>query len=90
MPGSVETAYRFGSGNRRHVASIAYREMARPTRFERVTSTFGGKRQPTLLSTADGNEGLASWTSHTGFHEKIGGETPASAVAQIVGFGLRR
>jgi NAD(P)-dependent dehydrogenase (short-subunit alcohol dehydrogenase family) len=24
MPGSVETAYRFGSENRRHVASIAY------------------------------------------------------------------
>jgi hypothetical protein len=31
------------------------------------------KRQPTLLSTADG---LASiWMSLDGFHEKIGGET---------------
>jgi hypothetical protein len=30
MPGSVETAYRFGSGNRRHVASIAYPHTCAP------------------------------------------------------------
>jgi hypothetical protein len=28
--------------------------------------------------------------SHDRFHEKIGGETPVFAVAQMVGFGLRR
>jgi hypothetical protein len=28
--------------------------------------------------------------SHDGFHEKVGSEIPVSAVAQTVGFGLRR
>jgi hypothetical protein len=36
-------------------------------------------------------EGLTSiWASHDGFHEKMAGETPVSAVAQMVGFGPGR
>jgi hypothetical protein len=32
----------------------------------------------------------SAWMSHDGFHEKIGSETPAFGVAQVVGFGLGR
>jgi len=47
-----------------------------------------GKRQSTLLSTADGNrKGWAStWMSHDGFHEKSGGETPVFSRTANGGF----
>jgi hypothetical protein len=60
--------------------------------IERVTFAFGGQtpthpavhRRPKLKGWA------STWMSHDGFHEKIGSETPAFGVAQVVGFGLGR
>jgi hypothetical protein len=77
---------------RGHIVLQHKMTLARPTRFERVTFVFGGQNanQPCCPPPTE-IEGLGQCLDeHDGFHEKIGGETPAFGVAQVVGFGLAK
>jgi hypothetical protein len=57
-----------------------------------VTFPFGGQTptDPAVHRRRKLKGWAITWMDHDGFHEKIGGETPVQAVAQMVGFGLRR
>src|SRR5258705_4931591 len=81
-----------GHSCRRRVSHAAFAMSAvRLLRFERVTFAIGGNANQSSCPPLTEIEGLASiWMSHDGFQKRLQPRRQFSAVAQMVGFGLRR
>jgi hypothetical protein len=67
-------------------------EVARPTRFERVTFAFGGQTptNPAVHRRRKLKGWTSTWMSHMDSMKRLEAKRRFSPVAQMVGFGLRK